>query len=159
MFEAPSSGYTVDCLALCNNNLSNQMLLLLSSFFKTGLPAGHSGGRGPNNASRCCDYTPVCVIIQGRDTSGQGLIIQGTHRPKNVSSKGRIVLRTYHTRYLSSMGPAWANRKNIRGRYMRKYRSETRFRTYTKLLLHPKQQPRMGGGLRQINTYRKITHM
>ncbi len=31
----------------------------------------------------------------------------------------------------------------------------TRFRTY-KMLHHPKQKPSRGGGLRQINTYRKV---
>jgi hypothetical protein len=32
----------------------------------------------------------------------------------------------------------------------------TRFRTYTKFLADPKQRPRSGGGLRQINTCRKV---
>jgi hypothetical protein len=31
----------------------------------------------------------------------------------------------------------------------------TRFRTYKKSLCHPKQKPRRGGGLRQINICRK----
>jgi hypothetical protein len=32
----------------------------------------------------------------------------------------------------------------------------TRFKTYKKLLNHPKLKPRRGGGLRQINTCRKV---
>jgi hypothetical protein len=48
------------------------------------------------SASSCCDYIPPVSAVQGRDTSvsdtsSKGRIVQGTHRPRDESSKGCIV--------------------------------------------------------------------